>query len=80
MESLTILFLTCVLGLYILTYFMKDNKNLSEFRLLTLIMGICSVCTIITDESLNGSEIGLLPIFPVVFVMLHTVIGLIWQK
>lgn len=80
METLTLLFLGCVLGLYILMYFLKDDKKMGEFRLLTLVMGVCSICTIITDESLNGTEIGLLPIFPVVFIMFHTVVGLIWQK
>lgn len=78
MDSLTILFLGGVLGLYLIQFFMDKNDPKAELKILTLLFGICSVCTILTDESLNTSEIGLLPLFPVIFVMLHTVLGLLW--
>lgn len=80
MDSLTIMFLVGVIGLYLITFFVKKDKNVTELRLLTLLMGICSICTIITDTSLNQSEIGLLPIFPVIFIMLHVIINLAWRK
>lgn len=80
MDSLTIFSLAGVLGLYLLTFFTQKDKSITELRILTVLMGICAVCCILTDESLNASTIGLLPIFPTVFVMLHSIIALIWEK
>lgn len=79
MDSLTILFLVGTLGLYLIQFFMDRKDPKVELKIFTLLMGICSVCTIITDESLNTSTVGLLPIFPIIFVMLHTIIALVWS-
>lgn len=80
MDALTIIFLIAVIGLYLLTFFVPKDRYIGELRLLTLLMGICAVCCIVTDTELNSSTIGMLPIFPVIFIMLHTLIGIIWSR
>lgn len=80
MDVLTIVFLTMTIGLYLLIFFVPKERHVVELRLLTLLSGICAVCCIITDTELNTSTIGLLPVFPVIFIMLHTIVNLGWGR
>lgn len=80
MDVLTIIFLIAAIGLYLLIFFVPKDKYLGELRLLTLLMSICAICCVVTDPELNQSTIGLLPIFPILFIMLHTLINLIWGR
>ena len=80
MDVLTIVFLIMTIGLYLMIFFVPKERYVGELRLLTLLSGICAVCCIITDPELNTSTIGLLPIFPVVFIMLHTIISLAGRR
>ena len=80
MDVLTILFLGLTIGLYLLIFFVPRERHVGELRLLTLLAGICAVCCIVTDSELNTSTIGLLPIFPVIFIMLHTIVNLGWGR
>ncbi len=78
MEELTMIFMGATMVVYLVS--ILYNRKGVELTLLTLILGACSICTILTDESINGDMIGLLTLFPVLFAVLQSVIKLIWGR
>lgn len=77
MEDLTILFFLLMIGTYLLQMFLKKTDRNMEIRMCTIILSICAICSIITDDSLMAEELGYLPIFPSVFILLHSIVGLL---
>lgn len=77
MNDLTLLFFMLTIGVYVLSLFVKNIDRADEVRLCTMMLSICAICCIVTDDSLMTDEIGLLPIFPTVFIMAHSVVGLL---
>jgi len=77
MDDLTLLFFMLTIGVYVLSLFVKNIDRADEVRLCTMMLSICAICCIVTDDSLMTDEIGLLPIFPTVFIMAHSVVGLL---
>lgn len=51
-----------------------------EMNLLTLVLGICSIAAILTDETIKNDMIGLLTLFPIVFMVLQSIIKMIWRR
>ena len=77
MDDLTLLFFLLMIGIYLLQLILSKSERGNEIRMITILFAICSVCCIITDESLKGDTIGLLPLFPSVFILLHSIVGLL---
>lgn len=77
MNDLTLLFFMLTIGVYLLSLFLKNTDRADEVRMCNITLGICAICCILTDESLKGSEIGLLPLFPTVFILAHSIVGLL---
>lgn len=77
MEDLTILFFLLMIGVYLIQLILKKAEKSFELVMCTILFAICSICCIITDDTLRGDTIGLLPIFPTVFIMLHSIVRLL---
>ena len=77
MNDLTLLFFMLTIGVYVLSLFVKNLDRGDEVRLCNMMLAICAICCIVTDSDLMGDEIGLLPLFPVIFILAHSVGGLI---
>ena len=77
MNELTMLFFLLTIGVYVLSLFIRNNDRADEVKICTMMLSICAICCIVTDSELMGDEVGLLPIFPTVFILAHSVVGLI---
>ena len=78
MNELTLIFMAGAFILYIVSMFTKRMGSESNF--LILIFCMCSICAILTDDSINADMVGMLTLFPVLFIMLHSIIKIIWRK
>ncbi len=77
MQDLTLLFFLLMIGVYILQILMKRTDRRNEMIYLTILMSICAISCIVMDEDCTTDMIGMLPIFPSVFILLHSIIGLL---
>lgn len=77
MEDLTILFFLLMIGTYLLQVFLKKTERNLELKMCTILFSICAICCIVTDDTLAEAELGYLPIFPSVFILLHSIVGLL---
>lgn len=77
MQELTLLFFLLMIGVYILQILMKRTDRRNEMIYLTILMSICAISCIVMDEECTTDMIGMLPIFPSVFILLHSIIGLL---
>lgn len=76
MDDFTLLFFLLMIGIYLLQLVLNKSDRGNEIRMITILFAICSICCIITDESLREDTIGLLPLFPSIFILGHSVVGL----
>jgi len=79
MEDLTLLFFLLMIGFYILQMILKKSGRASELQFATLLLSICAIVCILTDESLMLDVKTTIPIFPSVFILLHTIVSMIWK-
>lgn len=79
MEDLTLLFFLLMIGFYILQMILKKSGHASELQFATLLLSICAIVCILTDESLMLDVKTTIPIFPSVFILLHTIVSMIWK-
>lgn len=79
MEDLTLLFFLLMIGFYILSMLMKKSGRAGELLMGTFLLSICSIVCILTDETLMQDIKTTIPIFPSVFILLHTIINSIWK-
>lgn len=77
MDELTLLFFLLMIGIYILQLILLKSEHTMEIKMCTILFAICSICCVLTDETLQGDTIGLLPLFPSVFILLHSIVGLL---
>lgn len=71
------LFFLLMIGVYMINLILAKSERAMELKMCTILFAICSICCVITDESLKGDTIGLLPLFPSVFILLHSIVGLL---
>ena len=71
------MFFLLMIGVYILQILMKRTDRRNEMIYLTILMSICAISCIVMDEDCTTDIIGMLPIFPSVFILLHSIIGLL---
>lgn len=79
MEDLTLLFFLLMIGFYILSMLLKKSGRAGELMMGTLLVSICAIVCILTDSSLMQDVKTTIPIFPSVFILLHTIINMIWK-
>lgn len=77
MQELTLLFFLLMIGVYLLQILTKRTDKRNEMIFLTILMSICAISCIVMDEDCTTDMIGMLPIFPSVFILLHSIIGLL---
>ena len=77
MQELTLLFFLLMIGVYLLQILTKRSDRRNEMIFLTILMSICAISCIVMDEDCTTDMIGMLPIFPSVFILLHSIIGLL---
>lgn len=77
MQELTLLFFLLMIGVYLLQILTKRTDKRNEMIFLTILMSICAISCIVLDEDCTTDMIGMLPIFPSVFILLHSIIGLL---
>ena len=71
------LFFLLMIGVYVLSLVIRNNDRAEEIKICTMMLAICAICCIVTDGELMGDEIGLLPLFPAIFILAHSVVGLL---
>lgn len=76
MNDLTVLFFLLMIGIYLLQLILKKSDRAMEWGMCTILFSICAICCILTDSSLREENIGFLPIFPAIFILLHSIVGL----
>lgn len=79
MEELTLIFFLLMIGFYILNLLLKKSGYGTELIMATILMSICAIACILTDETLMLDVQSTLPIFPSVFILLHSIVNLIWK-
>ena len=79
MEELTLIFFLLMIGFYILNLLLKKSGHGAELIMATILMSICSIACILTDDTLMQDVQSTLPIFPSVFILLHSIVNLIWK-
>lgn len=77
MQDITLLFFLLMIGVYLLQILMRNAEKRNDMVFLTILMSICAVSCIVMDEDCTTDIIGMLPIFPSVFILLHSIIGLL---
>lgn len=77
MQDLTLLFFLLMIGVYLLQILSRRAEKRNEMIFLTILMSICAISCILMDEECTSDMIGMLPIFPSVFILLHSIIGLL---
>ena len=80
MQDLTLIFMLGTVVLYIVTVLSRRYGRYNEMNYLTIILAICSISTILLDDTVNGDTAGLLTLFPVVFILLQCIIKMIWRR
>lgn len=71
------MFFLLMIGVYLLQILTKRTDKRNEMIFLTILMSICAISCIVLDEDCTTDMIGMLPIFPSVFILLHSIIGLL---
>ena len=79
MEDLTQLFFLLMMGFYILQIILKKSGRAAELQFATILLSICSIVCILTDESLMLDIKTTIPIFPSVFILAHTIVNMLWK-
>ena len=79
MEELTLIFFLLMIGFYILNLLLKKSGHGTELIMATILMSICAIACILTDDTLMLDVQSTLPIFPSVFILLHSIVNLIWK-
>lgn len=79
MEDLTLLFFLLMIGFYILQLLLKKSGRAGELIMGTFLLSICAIVCILTDDSLMQDVKTTIPIFPSVFILLHSIVNLIWK-
>lgn len=79
MENLTLMFVVGTVIVYMIQVLLTKRQGI-ELPAFTLVLGICAIATILTDETIKGDMIGLLILFPVIFAILQSIIKIIWGR
>lgn len=68
-----------MIGFYILQLLLKKSGRAGELIMGTFLLSICAIVCILTDDSLMQDVKTTIPIFPSVFILLHSIVNLIWK-
>lgn len=80
MQELTLIFMLGTVFLYVASVLTRRYGNYNEMNYLTIILGICSISAILLDDTVNGDMLGLMTLFPIVFILLQSIIRMIWRR